>query len=210
MLEDVSKLASAHEANLPGMPTLIRDRYYEAASLLYSAKAICLDSPVLLAHLHHTLPSSVFNEIRSLELVFCSNHAAPIAELNAQTIATFKTILKGMPNVSRLLILLPYQCWRDFFYESPSAPPARRLEASQQWEREHAFYGRDFNAYGWPDVEPYLDWLKEFQCDIDVTVSMFERRPGISGVATASDVLRAEKMLRVRRRLEAGSFLLVE
>lgn len=115
-----------------------------------------------------------------------------------QVFSAFKVTLKSMKLIQYLHIVLPYHCWRDFFYESPASPPDRRLWASQQWEREHSFYHRRSNNYGWAELEHHLGWLKELRGSIEVAVTSFER----------ADLL--PKTVPSFRRLEAGHFVLVE
>ncbi|KAJ4300737.1 hypothetical protein N0V90_002825 [Kalmusia sp. IMI 367209] len=209
-IEEAHKILTGRPIGHPERNNELRQpRYYEAAPLLYSTRTVCLDSPTLLVHLHRTLPITVFDKIGSMEIVFCSAYAAPIAELNIQTVATFQSILKQMSNLRLLHIMLPYLCWRDFFYETN---PTRRLIASQQWERVTTFYGRDFNPYVWDDVVSYLDWLKELGDKTEVVVTAYEDVHYKDGPTNQLGInLRSLNRIdgpkRTRRRLEGDNFV---
>lgn len=117
-----------------------------------------------------------------------------------------------MANLQHLNVTLPRRCWGDFFYESPQAPPHRRLLVSQSWEREFNWdlRGRSCRNYHWTDVEPYLGWIKEFVREAQVVVTMFEYERVAGGAETQFEAWQRTKLVRVKRRLEAGSFVLVD
>lgn len=125
---------------------LMQPRYIEAISLLYYTRTTFLESPILLHRLHHRLHTDFFNSIRRLELVLCSNYAAPITEVNIQAFSTFKGILKGMKLLQYLRIVLPCLCWRDLLHK----------------------------YYSWAELEHHLSWLKELRGTIEVAVMSFE------------------------------------
>ena len=153
-------------------------RFLEGISYLYSTRPICLSSPTLLPALHRTLAPCVFDAIRTLELVYCSNYAAHSVALNRRVFALFTATLGELHKLRHLHVVLPYKCWRDLL-------PDLRPQGS-----------------AWADVEPRLAWLRGLGESVEVVVTMYGR-------VREAGAVRVEGMVRVKRRLEGGVFVVI-
>jgi hypothetical protein len=136
--------------------------------VLFATKTFFIHMPTTLLALHAILPPPLFASIRSLEIIFCSNFAAPLTEVNAATSTRFLTLLKQLPRLHKLRVHLAHVCWKDYFYY-----PEKRLYAANQYEREHALYWRKRADVRWEDVEPYLGWVQELECKRSVVVLFY-------------------------------------
>lgn len=119
------------------------------------------------------VPSRQLNRITSLEMVYCSSFAAPLTEINKEVSYKALSILRSMPNLRKLRLLLPDGCWHDFFYD---LNPSTRLDSSNAYVRNYIYYGQPRAVYGWRDVVPYLEWLKDLACAEGVIVTIYEQK----------------------------------
>lgn len=180
-----------------GPSELIRLRYFEAAGLFFSSRKFCINSPIKLLHLYRTVPSRLFDRIRSLEVIFCSSYAKPTTAINQRTRWNFIFVLQKMPHLRRLTLLLPYLCWRHFVDEIEQS---HKVFLSNRYKRWSV---RVSEGPSWEFVVPYLDWLKEWATSVEVVAVLCLRRASEYDRSSVPEhIWETMNTETIRRRLE--------